>query len=119
MSEEEKSELLNIAMDCEIISNGIRDRFDRYKTADKYFFVPVNLYFHYDGKLDIEIGDKSFTSIEELRRSIEAWCFGKVRNPEQFVEVLWANRDKNINVFFLIENDEYNFGSVVSEFPQK
>jgi len=118
MTEEEKQELIDVTFELEFVKDAIQDRYQRYKTDDKYFYVPGSIHFLGNGSAKIDIGDKSFKTRDELQIAVKAWSEGKIANIEPFIEIVWNNREKNINVLMLIETDEYCFGSVAVVSPK-
>src|SRR5689334_11109496 len=108
--EEEKIELLSSIIGQPFVQNGIQDRYKRYKT-EKHFYVPVSLYCLENGTVKVDIGDKSYTNLEELEKAILAWSENKIADLQPFVDLAWTNRNNNISVLVFIETEEYCFGS--------
>jgi hypothetical protein len=113
--ENEKRKLIDTIINSPAVLAMIRDRYTKYQTEEKYFYVPAE--FNYDndtGSIKVDIRDKSYSTIEELEIAVDAWANGRLRDVKPFVEKLWKDKNfKDISVLALIETNEYYFGSVV------
>ena len=116
MSEEEKSVLLNCITNNQSIISAVRDRYNKYKRDDAYFYVPISAYLlnnEIESSIKTDIGDKCYNNLNELTTAVQAWSEGKLNDIKPFINNLWNNKDNNINVLILIETDEYTFGAYV------
>jgi hypothetical protein len=117
MTSEEKVELIQLMLDQPQIIDNIYNKYNSYKRENVYFYVPATIYCS-ETSLNVDIGDKSYSSLEELRGAVMAWSEDKIADIEPFLNILWNNKENDINVLFLIETDEYSFGTV-TRFPTK
>jgi hypothetical protein len=102
----EDMDILDVILDQEVIINQIYDRYERYKRADRYFYVPVDVKYK-NGVLKFDIGDKSYRNRNKLREVLETWFTDKI-DSDNFERVFWNHAEKNIIAMILIETDEYN-----------
>jgi len=113
MSEEEKVEFIELILGDDKTIQFIKNRYYQYKREGVYFYVPVTVNYMEDS-LKLDIGDKSYSNIEELKDAVEALFEDKIKDSSYFVDLLWDNKEKNINVLLLIETEEYSFATFVT-----
>lgn len=105
-----EQDIIDAILDFDFLVNQIYDRYEKYKT-DKYFYVPFDVLYK-NNSLKTDIGDKSYSNFQELKRVLRTW-FIDDDDLETFSNCLWNNRNQNIVAMILVETDKYNFGCVI------
>lgn len=109
-NEPDDTSILDTIFEDDIVMNGIYDRYEKYKTEESYFFVPIVVR-HVDNKLIVNVGDKSYKTITELENNMKLW-FSDEGDVDIFKYYLWESRNENIVIMILIETEYYKIGTV-------
>ncbi len=106
---DEKQEISNELLNHPQTLFYVRDRYLRYKRDDAYFYVPMTAFITGDS-VTWDIGDKSFTEKDTLKKTVDAWAGNKLQDISPFIDLLWKHKEQDIKVLVLIETEDYCWG---------